>query len=67
MSKPGTEVGFPIPAIAPRRGSQTMSLLAYFSISQLFDRWQNATATDYGVLAIAIIVVGWFVSKYYGD
>jgi len=44
-----------------------MSLLANSLVSRLMDRWQHATATDYGVLAIGIIVIGWFISKYYGD
>jgi hypothetical protein len=44
-----------------------MSVLALSLISHLLDRWQYATATDYGALAVVIIAVGWFISKYYGD
>jgi hypothetical protein len=44
-----------------------MSLYTDRAIASMLDRWHDADAMDFGILAISIIVIAWFVSKYYGD
>lgn len=38
------------------------------SIARLIDvmmnRWQNADAMDFGLLAVAVIVTAWYVARY---
>ncbi len=31
----------------------------------LFDRWQQATFVDYGHLVLAVVLLGWFVTRYH--
>jgi hypothetical protein len=33
----------------------------------LMDRWQTASPTDFGALALTICVGVWFFSRYYSD
>jgi hypothetical protein len=44
-----------------------MTLLASSFISSALDHWQTADATDYGVMALTVVVLGWFISRYYTD
>lgn len=36
-------------------------------VAQLIDRWNNANAMDFGALALAVVVVAWFVNHYYNE
>ena len=29
--------------------------------------WETATPTEFGALALAIVLVGWFCTRFYGD
>ena len=29
--------------------------------------WSHATPTDFGVLAISIVIAAWFFTRFYGD
>jgi hypothetical protein len=31
----------------------------------LMHRWEHATATDFGAMALGVCVMAWFISKYY--
>ena len=44
-----------------------MSLLANSLVSRVLDHWYTADAADYGILALGIVVTGWFISRYYGE
>jgi len=44
-----------------------MPTVAEHLISSLVGRWQNASAHDFGVLALSTVVIAWFISKYYAD
>jgi hypothetical protein len=44
-----------------------MSMSVDLGVASMLDRWHDANAMDFGILAISIIVIAWFVSKYYGD
>ena len=30
-------------------------------------RWASATPTDFGALALAIVISAWFFTRFYGD
>ena len=36
------------------------------STRKLLDTWQHATLTDYSHLALAVILSGWIISRYWG-
>lgn len=36
-------------------------------LEALEDRLQNAEASDFGFLAVAVIVTVWYLTRYYGD
>jgi hypothetical protein len=42
--------------------------MAIYRVNNLVDdllaRWHNASPTDFGALALAVIVTAWFISKY---
>ncbi len=31
------------------------------------NHFENATPTDFGALALAIVLVSWFITRFYGD
>lgn len=31
----------------------------------LLDRWQQATLMDYGHLILAVVLLGWFITRYH--
>jgi len=51
--------------------SGNLSSFPPFRYGSLLDHlnrwWDNASAFDFGVLALAVIVCVWFLSRYYGD
>ncbi len=30
----------------------------------LIDNWQNATMMDYSKMALAVVLLGWFIARY---
>jgi len=36
-------------------------------VDRVLDRWENATPTDFGLLAVVVVVTCWYVSQYTGD
>jgi len=38
-----------------------------FLIEDMVYWWDHATPNDFGMLAVAIVVAAWFVTKYYLD
>ena len=36
-------------------------------IRKVSGHWAHATPTDFGALAIAIVVTAWFFTRFYGD
>jgi hypothetical protein len=36
-------------------------------VDALLLRYEYSTSTDFGYLAVAVIMVCWFISKYYAD
>jgi hypothetical protein len=51
--------------------SGNLSSLLLFRLGSLLDHigrwWNNASAYDFGTLALAVIVCVWFLSRYYSD
>ncbi len=35
--------------------------------ARLADRWHHATPTDFGMLAITVIIAGWYITRYWAD
>ena len=59
----------------PAMGSRSSPMLTLAELShsirhlvdRLADRWQHATPTDFGMLAVAVIITGWYVSRYLSE
>jgi hypothetical protein len=44
-----------------------MRLSAHGIVANMLDRWYAADAMDFGALALTIIVMAWFIARYYGE
>ena len=51
--------------------SAILPSILLFRLGSLLDRagmwWANASAYDFGAMALAVIVCVWFLSRYYSD
>ena len=51
--------------------SGNLASMLLFRLGSLLDRlgswWSNASAYDFGAMALAVIVCVWFLSRYYSD
>lgn len=68
-SSRGSEASASRPAIRPESPMSFAFItdIAMRIIDSLLLRYEYATADDFGFLAVAVIMVCWFVSKYYAD
>lgn len=36
-------------------------------VDYVINHWHHATPTDFGALALAVCILGWFISRYFAD
>lgn len=44
-----------------------MSNFINSAVRDALHHYENATPTDFGALALGIVVIGWFCTRFYGD